>query len=53
MYQRYIKQAENSAPGPDGIKYSDLGVLDQDDLEALSLRCSTTALPATASQKTG
>ena len=31
-----INQAENSSPGPDSIKYSELGELGDDDLKELS-----------------
>ena len=31
-----ISQADESSPGPDGIKYSDLGTLDEEELEALT-----------------
>ena len=36
VLRRIITQAENSSPGPDGIKYSDLGDLDDGDMEALA-----------------
>ena len=36
VLKRIINQAENSSPGPDGIKYSDLGGLGEDDLEDLA-----------------
>ena len=31
-----ISQTDESSPGPDGIKYSDLGTLDEEELEALT-----------------
>ena len=36
VLRKIITQAENSYPGPDGIKYSDPGDLDDGDLEALA-----------------
>ena len=36
VLRNIINQSENSSPGPDGIKYSDLGELGEDDMKELS-----------------
>ena len=41
VLKRIVNTAENSSPGPDGIKYSDLGGLGEEDFVALQ-RCSMT-----------
>ena len=36
VVKNLISQADESSPGPDGIKYSDLGTFDEEELEALT-----------------